>query len=181
MDIIRFFQEALRLKNTKRTGWELSKVPEPESVADHSWGTAVLAAVIPLPEDVDRDRLVRMALLHDIGEGAIGDIVWERDGKQHHDIGKKKDEQEKAAIKILFNMIGDDDSITLVTDYIEQRTAEARFLKQLDKLEMVFQAYAYDDKTDPRILDQFWESSDKYLTDKNCREIYEKLKSMRNS
>lgn len=45
----------------------------PESVADHSYRAAVLA--MALPPGLDRDRCVKMALLHDLAESMVGDIT----------------------------------------------------------------------------------------------------------
>src|SRR5436190_1274118 len=50
-------------------------VRDPESVADHSYGMALLALVAPLPAGVDRDRLIRLALVHDLAEARVGDLT----------------------------------------------------------------------------------------------------------
>lgn len=39
----RFLYEAGTLKQTRRTGWWMAGVRDPESVAEHSWRTALIA------------------------------------------------------------------------------------------------------------------------------------------
>ena len=77
MDLINFYNKIIKLKEVERTGWVYKDIENPESVADHSFGVTVLAAYIDLPEYVDREKLIKMALSHDFGECEIGDIVWE--------------------------------------------------------------------------------------------------------
>ncbi len=69
--------EALTLKNLSRTGWVLRKGPR-ESVAEHTYGTAIIALVLARMEKLtasDEAALVRLALLHDLHEARIGDLV----------------------------------------------------------------------------------------------------------
>ena len=64
------------LKTTPRTGWHLRWVPDPENVAAHSWGTAMVALVLAEMSDVelDRGRMLTMAMLHDLAETEVSDI-----------------------------------------------------------------------------------------------------------
>ena len=69
--------EALSLKNLPRTGWMLTHAPR-ESVAEHTYGTAIIAIVLSRMEKLkasDEAALVRIALLHDLHEARIGDLV----------------------------------------------------------------------------------------------------------
>ena len=69
--------EALSLKNLPRTGWVLRKAPR-ESVAEHTYGTAIIALVLARMEKLsaaDEATLLRIALLHDLHEARIGDLV----------------------------------------------------------------------------------------------------------
>jgi phosphatidate cytidylyltransferase len=71
--LLRFFEHAMRLKATKRAGWQRCGVRECESVADHTFGVALLALFLPksLGLNVDRDRCVALALVHDLAESLI--------------------------------------------------------------------------------------------------------------
>jgi 5'-deoxynucleotidase YfbR-like HD superfamily hydrolase len=67
------------LADLPRTGWVLRGVADPESIADHSFGVAVVAMMLTdalraQGETVDGERVLRMALLHDSPEAATGDV-----------------------------------------------------------------------------------------------------------
>jgi len=72
--------ELQRLKRLERTGWTLRGLPNgTESVASHSFGVCVTAML--LADDirtrgleVDCERVLRMALLHDWAETRVGDM-----------------------------------------------------------------------------------------------------------
>jgi len=69
--------EALSLKNLLRTGWRLRGAPR-ESVAEHTYGAAIIALMLARMEKLkaaDEAALVRIALLHDLHEARIGDLV----------------------------------------------------------------------------------------------------------
>ena len=69
--------EALSLKNLPRTGWILRGASR-ESVAEHTYGTAIIALALARMEKLsakDEATLLRIALLHDLHEARIGDLV----------------------------------------------------------------------------------------------------------
>lgn len=55
----RFLYEAGTLRNTKRTGWWMAGVRDPESVAEHSWRTSLIATIIAKLEGADPRRRPR--------------------------------------------------------------------------------------------------------------------------
>jgi 5'-deoxynucleotidase YfbR-like HD superfamily hydrolase len=66
------------VKDVKRKGWLLQDMPpdQVESVADHCYRVAALTmALRNNGGKFDQLRCMEMALLHDIGEGLIGDIT----------------------------------------------------------------------------------------------------------
>src|SRR6056297_1841506 len=72
--------DAYALKDEGRTGWQLRGVDAPESVAAHSWGVAYLVLALgdrfrgDLP-DIDLDRALRLAVVHDVAEAETGDVA----------------------------------------------------------------------------------------------------------
>ena len=71
--LITFLAELMRLKSTPRIGWLLRGVRDVESVAAHSFGVAVIAMLLAdraraRGVEVNVERLLRMALLHDLTE-----------------------------------------------------------------------------------------------------------------
>src|SRR4051794_15354555 len=70
-----------RLKEIPRTGWLDRGIlaEETESVADHSYGVALLAWLLA-PDALDRGRVVELALIHDLAEAVVGDVTpYDRD------------------------------------------------------------------------------------------------------
>ena len=66
----------LALKGVQRKGWTRFPIPDAavESVADHSYGVALLVLLL-CPSKLDRAKAVEIALLHDLAEVATGDII----------------------------------------------------------------------------------------------------------
>ncbi|MGW3669151.1 HD domain-containing protein, partial [Streptomyces sp. NPDC005141] len=75
--VARFLYEAGTLKNTARTGWWMAGVKEPESVADHSWRTALIATIIAKLEGADPPRAAFLAVWHDSQETRTGDAAMQ--------------------------------------------------------------------------------------------------------
>ncbi len=109
-----------------------------ESVAEHSWRMALMAFTIAPDEPVNVERCIKMALAHDLPEAIVGD-VFALDPKAR--IGKT--ERELEGMKKLCSMISDkkiaDELFALWNEYEEARTPEARFVKLLDKFEVLMQ------------------------------------------
>ena len=142
--IEKFFEKVLELKNVPRQGWkEKLEIDNPESVADHSYSTAVLSMILSDMEGLDSEKIIRMALLHDLAESITGDIIPDHIAKNEKII------KENNAIKqILKNL---PDSITesyfeIWNDYQKKSSKEAILLHEIDKLEMAFQAKFYQKK-----------------------------------
>ena len=127
--------EALKLKHTPRRGWLRAGVPQPESVAAHAWGVAWLALVL-CPEELDQGRALALAIIHDLAEVKTGDIT------PHDGIDRaEKRRLERAAAASLF---ADHPRLwALWEDYARQGSPEARFVHDLDKLDMALQARRY--------------------------------------
>jgi putative hydrolase of HD superfamily len=139
-DLLRFFHLAGRLKETARAGWKLRGIDRPESVADHSFRLALLALVLaPRAEPpVDLHRCVAMALVHDLAESIVGDIT-PYDGVP----AEEKRRREEEAMRRLDSLAEGAGLLALWAEYDAAETAEARFVKELDKLETAMQAAEY--------------------------------------
>jgi len=76
-EIVDFVQKAGLLKKVKRSGWiSWVGIERPESVADHSFRSAILAMCIADLKGLNTEKLMRMLLLHDIHEAIIGDYDY---------------------------------------------------------------------------------------------------------
>ncbi|KEG11945.1 hydrolase of HD superfamily [Trypanosoma grayi] len=176
-DTISFLHTLGKLKETERTGWVEAGIPKPESVSDHMYRAAVMCMMCP-DTSLDKNKLIRMALCHDAGESIIGDISPK--------MGVPKDEkyrQEKAAVLHLSSLLGGDSPLSnelsqFWEEYEAQNSPEAQFLKDIDLLEMVTQAHAYEKAYPEKDLGSFFKSGEK-IKHPWAREIFETLQNTR--
>lgn len=174
-DVLRFLHLAGRLKETARAGWKLRGVDQPESVADHTFRLCLMALVLGRDADppVDRARCVFMALVHDLAESLVGDIT-PYDGVAP----EEKRRREHQAITRLSGLAGDPQILELWEEYDRAQTAEARFVKELDKLETVLQAAEYEADRGAE-LDEFWRMGDRALASPATRALFAALSAAR--
>lgn len=134
--IIAFLGQAERLKATKRSGW--TSTGEPETVAAHTWRLCLMAMVLSdrFPE-VNVDRVIRMLVIHDLGEALHGDIP----APQQNGAGSKAADERRDLLQLLEPLpIGTRESIVNLWDEYEAcETPEAKLAKGLDKLETIMQ------------------------------------------
>ncbi len=172
--IARFLHRVGRLKATPRTGWldrGISQA-ETESVADHSFRVALVAwlAASVAPETagapaLDADRILRLALIHDLAEALTGDLppydpaaipaandeIARRcflDQRHVRSAARTtaKRAAEDAAMADLFSTLPAAVATSLHALWDELRAGtspEARFVKQADKLETYLQSREY--------------------------------------
>lgn len=169
------------LKRIPRTGWVRSNVEHPESVADHSMRTAFLAMII-CPPEVEKDKAVKMALIHDVAESIVSDIT-PLDGVTLED----KYTRENNAWTEISQSLGTDEMQKLWAEMEAGKSLEAKFVYQLDKLEMLIQAEEYE-KLQPGLdLSQFFKGYKGFAGYKNfftfstTKEVYESILKRRQS
>jgi putative hydrolase of HD superfamily len=148
---------ANRLKTTPRLGWLQRGVPRAESVADHCHGVALAALLLcdAAPEEVDRGRVVAMAVLHDLPEAVTGDLSL---GASRLLPDGAKPRLEQAAMDELGAGLPLFAGWRAVWDEFEaQETPEARLVRDADRLDLLVQALAYERASGTRELEEFWE------------------------
>jgi putative hydrolases of HD superfamily len=152
-----------KLKDIKRTGWVRSGIPLPESDADHMHRCAMCAMLIVQyqheqgqelqhdlpqpypPNQVDANKLLKMAVTHDLCESLAGDITPHCDPT----LVSNKEAREQAAMEQIRTLVGDplgEELFHLWREYEDQNTLEAIYCKDIDKFEMVVQAFEYEQK-----------------------------------
>jgi putative hydrolase of HD superfamily len=138
-----------KLKRVKRQGWLDAGIPpaQAESVADHSFRTALLVAFVSEP-DINMARALKMALVHDLGEAEVGDLTPRSKVPR-----KKKAEMEEKA----FMGFGNGEALALWREFEEGKTPEAKAVREADRYEMVIQAMEYVLQGYPeKRLRRFW-------------------------
>ncbi|KEP52612.1 hydrolase-HD superfamily protein [Rhizoctonia solani 123E] len=111
--------------------------------------------------NLDVSKCVMMAVVHDLAEAVVGDIApWEGISKA------EKVQREREGMKsMLSDMLHDGPGAIRIRElweeYEEQATPEAKFVKDLDRLEMALQAAEYERKfpDEPNKLQSFFDSS----------------------
>lgn len=127
-----FLLEADRLKSVTRAT-RLTDGSRHENSAEHSWHLTLFALTLAphAPPGVDRDRVIRMLILHDLVEIDAGDTpVFAEEGAQATD--------EAAAADRLFNLLPPDQATefrALWDEFEAAETPDARFAKSLDRFQ----------------------------------------------
>lgn len=153
--------ELQRLKRLERTGWVLRGLPNgTESVASHSFGVGVTAMMLAdeikaRGLEVDCERVLRMALLHDWAETRVGDMP--KTATNYFGAEARKT-AETLAFADIVSGVGqcEADYKTLYQDYEQRNSLEARLVKAADVIDLLIQAYALE-LSGARGLDEFWE------------------------
>jgi putative hydrolase of HD superfamily len=168
-----------RFKSVPRTGWVDRGVERllVESVADHSFGVALLAWVCALQRraegaSIEPERVLKLALIHDLAEGETGDItpydpaavpneenpVARRaflETRHIRDLDRDAEKRagEDASMERLLTRLPEPTRLEVAAVWDELRlgiSAEARFVKQVDRLETFLQSRHYLD-ADPTL------------------------------
>lgn len=166
-----FLLESMKLKDIPRTGWRRIGIPTGESVADHVFGVALLAYVLGDARGMNKGRLIKMALIHDLPEARTGDIPPSSGSNQQEKLIKESRSMQ-GIVKSLPAGLREEVS-DLWREYALGETREASFLRELDKLEMAFQALRYE-KSHPNLkrkLKQFWTSARAVVRDADLKEV----------
>ncbi|PVB60182.1 HD domain-containing protein [Labrenzia sp. 011] len=134
--ILTFLQSAEQLKDTIRSG--STRKGRPESTAEHSWRLALMVLLLEKElEDIDFLKLLKLCLIHDLGEAISGDIP-----APEQQPGDNRQARERADFQTLCAPLPQDlakQLLVLWDEYAEAATVEARFAKAFDKLETIFQ------------------------------------------
>ncbi|GAA2997653.1 HD domain-containing protein [Streptosporangium longisporum] len=127
------------LKRYKRTGWLVAGVRDPESVADHSFRTAIIASVIAALEGGDPERAAFMSLFHDTQESRITDI--HHLGRLYLKAAPNEEvtaDQVRGVPAVVAEMVSG-----AVGEYEQKTSLEAVCARDADKLECLIQAVEY--------------------------------------
>jgi putative hydrolase of HD superfamily len=143
--IIAFLHTCCRLKGTKRTGWLLRGLTDVESVADHSWRMSLMVLLLGSSAGIDAQRAMSIAVVHDLAEALVGDIA----PGQGVDKATKQRLEDDAMNTIVGHLNAENSALgqhvrALWLEYESAQTAEALFVKDMDKLEMILQAREYE-------------------------------------
>jgi putative hydrolase of HD superfamily len=140
--ILAFLRSAERLKSTTRTGY--TSAGEQESVAEHTWRLCLMALVLaPEFPDVDFAKLVKICIIHDLGEAINGDVPAPEQARRAAagELAGKAEQERRDLMQLLAPLpsrIGGEIA-ALWDEYEAARSPEAKLAKALDKLETIMQ------------------------------------------
>ncbi len=168
-----------QLKRTARTGWAQRGVPNAENVAAHSYGvvfTAMVLCQIIMGEELNLERVLAMAALHDLAESVTTDIptpAW-----RYLPVNIKESVERGAMSEILGNVLFGNEWMALWEEMNREETAESKLVHDADKLEMFTQALMYEKQFGNVQLAEFWERPHTFHF-AECQTIYEELQARR--
>jgi putative hydrolase of HD superfamily len=161
-DLVKYLYELGQLKRVKRSGWWIAGVEDPESVAEHSFRTAAIAYFLAKLEGADAGKVTLMALFHDMGEARTNDlhrivrryVNWE--GVDHRVI---KDQSKRLPSTISEEMI------SVLSEFEEAISLEARIARDADLLECLVQAREYQALGYQEVVDWIMNTKAALVTD----------------
>ena len=139
-DVAKFLYEMGQLKRVKRSGWWIAGVKDPESVAEHTFRTAVIAYLLARLQGADTGKAVLMALFHDLPETRTNDA--------HRIVRRYADwrDVDKKAIAEQSKRLPDDAAnqmVSLYEEFEKEVSSEAKVVRDADLLECIVQAREY--------------------------------------
>ena len=129
-------------------------------MAAHSFGVGVTAMLLADEVkarglEVDCERVLRMALLHDWAETRVGDMP--RTATEYFGAEVRKTAETRAFADIVGDLnTGGSQYKALYQDYEQRDSLEARLVKAADVIDLLVQALALE-RAGARGLDEFWE------------------------
>lgn len=139
--LLRLVSRVQRLEALPRTGWIVSGVPAPESIAAHIYMVTVIALWLAdhIDEDVDAELVMRMALLHDLGEAMLTDLP----SPVKRFMGKEVVAQAEARAADIILQDSAPSWGPHFHAYEDRSTLEARIVKAADRIQMLSMAAQY--------------------------------------
>lgn len=144
--IVDFLFEVGMLKRTPRSGWQFLGAGS-ESVAEHVFRVTMISFVLARLDDaVDADKVLRLALVHDLPETRTGDLNYVNQKYVNADEGRAADDMTR-------NLPFADELRELLAEYREERSPEALLAHDADQIEMLLQLKEHLDSGCPAAAD----------------------------
>ena len=169
-----FFLNIYQLKNLYRQGWLYAGLDKNicESVAEHSFALAILCLKYQkdYPETLDTNKMLIMALIHDLPEAIVGDIIPAENVLQ----GDKLRREAVSLTYLLRDYYDSDFLYKLWLEFESGSSPTGHYVKQMDKIEMLMQALIYQKSQDVD-LDSFFITSKRQMENQFFINLWTKL------
>lgn len=145
-NVLDFYYKMCKLKEVERSGWNdwnISRTGPVERIAEHIYGTQIIAMAIYLEYelDIDIDKVTTMLAHHETEEVEIGDIT-PFDGITEIE---KANMGAQAVNRILSKLKNSEYVKAYILEFEKRETKEAMFAHLCDKLECILWAKKYSD------------------------------------
>jgi len=144
-----FFHYVERLKTEKREGWRRFGITKGESIADHMYRMSIITMLAPpsLSSRLDLPRCTKMALIHDMAEGLVGDLT-PVDGVPKVEKNRREAETmdwiSTGLLGKVHGGVAGQDIRAIWQEYEDGETLESQFVHDVDKIELVLQMVEYE-------------------------------------
>lgn len=172
--LINTYGYILKLKKIKRRGWLLNEIKDIESVADHIFALAFLAVYLIKEDEYDLKKVLVQIIIHEIAETTIGDIT----PNDNITYEQKQIIEKKAAYEILTEIDKTGELYSYWEDFELKNSKEGIIVKDLDKLELVLQAYSYENE-EKKNLNEFYLNAKRLVSNKKIYELIQELYNKR--
>ncbi len=168
-NVIKYYVLCNRLKNIIRKGWLDWNINRDriESVAEHVYGTLMLAIAIYYEYDynIDLNKVIMMLSIHELEETIISDLTeWDVDSN------KKIENGHLATHNILNNIISANELEELISEFNNKSSKEAIFAYHIDKLECDIQCKLYYEENN-KCVDMNTQSNNNSFYDKRVQKL----------
>jgi putative hydrolase of HD superfamily len=161
------------LKELKRSGWEQHKIKGTiETTAAHTMGVTFIVWFFCNRKKIESEKLLKMALVHDLLESLMGDIT-PKDMKK-----TEKHKLEKITLNNVKNRLPEEmknEVEKLIGEYNNNKTKEAKIVNACDKLDTLIQVYFYqkEKRTSESVFNEFFEYAKAVCKEGFAKEIIE--------
>ena len=143
-NIYKYFKEINKLNEIVRTGWIRRNIPieRRESVGEHIFTMALmsLAVIDKYSLNLDVEKVLKMILIHELGEIDVGDIALPTEDQL-----KEKYDGELKCVNRICSVLEETWMLDLWKEFEGKKTEEASFVYKMDKLQAVMQAKYYSE------------------------------------
>jgi putative hydrolase of HD superfamily len=177
LNLVSFFRIVCNLKTIKRSGWiHKSKITSPESVADHSYSMCMMSMILAEIMNLDSGYIMKMVIIHDLAESMVGDHMPDNISTEEKHL--LEDKAMKKIISKLPNSLRKN-YLCIWNEYNNNITVNAKFVHNMDKLEMALQAKEYEFEGYPKeVLQPFIKFATDYISKERFDLVFEILQTI---
>jgi putative hydrolase of HD superfamily len=170
--LLNFIAEACMLKRVKRSGWSVLGIANAESVAEHSFSSAVIGYCLASMEKASVGKVILMTLFNDLHEARITDL--HKMAQRYIQLQEAEDQAFGEQVLRLPKDMKDEMSQTRL-EYRGQQTQESMIARDADILDCLIQAKEYQEHGFPEAV-KFMKKAPQCLKTKSAQRLWQLAK-----